>query len=348
MTALSGRTILIAAVICGAPAAHAGTILWNTGTSTPVTLALDYVSAINNSGMAVGALGNQAAEVSASAPGVARSLGGIPLNSLSSFASGINNVGSIAGSFEDPGGAEHAFVWLPATGVQLLGNLGGDLSTALAINDAGQVVGQSATANSVQAFMWSSGAGMVAVGDAGTYLATGVNNSGEIACQEDPSPYTQIQAALCGPGRGSVTALSMFSSDPWSAVSALNNQGWFVATAQTPSGVDEGFLWTPQGMTIFGASFLPVSLNDVGQVIGSFNGQPAVWTSTGGFHVLPDSFGDILTGINDNGQIVGDSSPSPEPGTFSLLLGVFVLAPICRGLAQNHDIHAPVMGAPRR
>jgi probable HAF family extracellular repeat protein len=326
MPALPGSTVLIVLSLCAAPAMQAGTILWYTSSSAPTALALDYVSAINNSGIAVGSAGNQAAEVLASAPGLARSLSGIPLNSLSSFASGINNTGSVAGSFEDPGGAEHAFVWSSATGLQLLGNLGGDLSTALAINDDGQIVGQSATANSMQAFMWSSGTGMVAVGDAGTYLATGVNNSGEIACQEDPSPYTQILAALCGPSRGSVTALSMFSADPWSAVSALNNQGWFVATAQTQSGIDEGFLWTPQGMTIFGANFLPVSLNDVGQVIGSFNGQPAVWTSAGGFHVLPDSFGDILTGINDNGQIVGDSSASPEAGTFELMAGVLVLA----------------------
>jgi probable HAF family extracellular repeat protein len=347
MSTLSGWT-LIAAAMCVAPAIHAGTLLWYTSTSAPSTLALDYVSAINNSGMAVGSVGNQAAEVSASAPGVARSLSGIPSNSLSSFASDINNAGSIAGSFEDPGGAEHAFVWSSANGLQLLGNLGGDLSTALAINDAGQIVGQSATANSVQAFIWSPGTGMVAVGDAGTYLASGVNNSGEIACQEDPSPYTQIQAALCGPSRGSVTALSVFSADPWSAVSALNNQGWFVATAQTPSGVDEGFLWTPQGMTIFGAGFLPVSLNDAGEVIGSYNGQPAVWTSAGGFHLLPDSFGDILTGINDNGQIVGDSLASPEPATFQLVLGVFVLALICRRLTKNHDINTPVMGASGR
>jgi probable HAF family extracellular repeat protein len=355
MPALPGWTVLIAVSLCTAPAMHAGTVLWYTSTSAPSTLALDYVSAINNAGMAVGSLGNQAAEVSTSAPGVDPSLSGfplsgIPLNSLSSFASGINDTGLVAGSFEDPDGAEHAFVWSSATGLELLGNLGGNLSTALAINDDGQIVGQSATANALQAFMWSSGTGMVAVGNAGTYLATGVNNSGEIACQEDPSPYTQIQAALCGPGRGSVTALSMFSADPWSAVSALNNQGWFVATAQTPSGVDEGFLWTPQGTTIFGANFLPVSLNDVGQVIGSYNGQPAVWTSAGGFQVLPDSFGDILTGINDNGQIVGDTSASPEPGTFELVAGVLILtlvALVRRWLAQNHDIHAPVMGPPR-
>jgi probable HAF family extracellular repeat protein len=345
--ALSGWAVPIAVLLCAAPPARAGTILWNTSTSTPVTLGLDYVSAINNSGTAVGAVGNQAAEVSASAPGATVVLSGIPLNSPSSFASGINNLGEIAGSFEDPGGAEHAFVWSSATGLQLLGNLGGNLSTAFAINDDGQVVGQSATTNSMQAFMWSSGAGMVAVGDSGTYLATGVNNSGEIACQEDPSPYTQIQAALCGPSPGSVTALSIFSADPWSAVSALNNQGWFVGTAQTPSGIDEGFLRTPQGMTIFGATFLPVSLNDSGQVIGSYNGQPAVWTSAGGFLVLPNSFGDILTGINDNGQIVGDSSASPEPGTFQLAFGILVLALIPGRLAKNHDVNAPVMGASR-
>ena len=50
----------------------AGALLWNSITSAPISLALDYASAINNFGLVVGSTGTfgdqQAAEVSASAP----------------------------------------------------------------------------------------------------------------------------------------------------------------------------------------------------------------------------------------------------------------------------------------
>ncbi len=39
---------------------------------------------------------------------------------------------------------------------------------------------------------------MTAVGDTFTYLATDINNSGQMACLEDPFPYTQIHSALAG------------------------------------------------------------------------------------------------------------------------------------------------------
>jgi probable HAF family extracellular repeat protein len=311
----------------------AGVLLWNTITSTPISLALDYASAINNFGIVVGSTGTfgdqQAAEVATSASAAVIYLSGVPVNSS---ATGVNGLGQVTGSYEDLNGYEYAFVWSAAAGMQLIGNLGGDLSSATAINDAGEVAGQTLTANGqLQAFFWASSAGMLAAGNAAAYIATDINNSGQMACDEDPFPYSDIQAALCGPNSASLTTLNLASLDPSSSYAlAINNLGWIVGDAETPSGM-QGFLWTPGGLTSFGTSFMPVDLNDEGEVIGEYQGQAAVWTSAGGFQLLSPAQGSTvtLTAINDDGQIVGDSTESPEPGTLpmtvSILLVPFVL-----------------------
>jgi probable HAF family extracellular repeat protein len=61
---------------------------------------------------------------------------------VSSYATGINNLGEVVG-YSGGGGLESAFLWTSSNGGQSLGTLGGSLSIALAINDTGQVVGYS-------------------------------------------------------------------------------------------------------------------------------------------------------------------------------------------------------------
>jgi probable HAF family extracellular repeat protein len=321
------QAVLIVLALCIASPLPAGVLLWNSITSAPMSLALDYATAIDNFGIVVGSAGSfgnqQAAEVSISAPNAVTILSGVPANSS---AAGVNNLGQVAGNYEDLNGFEHAFVWSAAIGMQLIGNLGGNLSSASAINDAGQVAGQTLTANGQpQAFFWSSSAGMLAAGNAAAYIATGINNSGQMACQEDPSPYTNIQAALCGPN--SASALNLASLDPSSSYAiAINNLGWIVGDAETPSGM-QGFLWTPGSLLSFGTSFLPVDLNDEGEVIGEYQGQAAAWTSAGGFQLLSGSPGSTTTlaAINDDGQIVGNTSETPEPGTLLLTASILLV-----------------------
>jgi hypothetical protein len=85
-------------------------------------------------------------------------------------------------------------------------------------------------------------------------------------------------------------------------------------------------------VTIFGTSFIPVDLNDAGEVIGYYNGQPGVWTAAGGFQDLPggtlDGQQPVLTGINDSGQIVGNYTAAPEPSTLPLTLSCILLVPV--------------------
>src|SRR5215471_8140596 len=88
---------------------------------------------------------------------------------------GINKSGQIVGT-----SADHAFLWSNGTMTDL-GTLGGDVSSAYAINDLGQVVGQAATANGeMHAFLWANGV-MTDLGVPGeTSAAHGINSQGVI------------------------------------------------------------------------------------------------------------------------------------------------------------------------
>jgi len=90
-------------------------------------------------------------------------------------ATSINDSGQIVGK-----SANHAFLW--ENGVMTdLGTLGGNLSAANAINNRGQVAGESSTASGeMHGFLWEHGT-MKDLGTLGeTSCAYGINNRGEI------------------------------------------------------------------------------------------------------------------------------------------------------------------------
>src|SRR5436309_198471 len=80
----------------------------------------------------------------------------------------INAGGALVGSSEDPpycgygpigchSGPSHAYLWEPGK-TTLLGTLGGSWSVARAINDRGQIVGDSDTSSGKShAFLWENG-----------------------------------------------------------------------------------------------------------------------------------------------------------------------------------------------
>jgi uncharacterized membrane protein len=110
-----------------------------------------------------------------------------------------------------------------------------------------------------------------------------------------------------------------------STISAINDSGWIVG--HTING--QGFLWTPAGTLNFGTAFVPDDINNSGEVLGSYQGRPAVWTVSGGFQFLDlgGYTGVAATHINDDGQIVGDAAAVPEPSALALcLLGGLLMA----------------------
>ena len=294
----------------------ATSLYWNSASAAPGTLALDQVYGVNNSGAAVGSAGGQAAETSI----YSQILVTLGLPSGYSFGAAINDSGQIAGNWVNAQGYQQAFFWSQATGVVEVGTLGGAMSISLAINGSGQIVGQSFNgSDDLAAFGWSLNTGIKPIGDSDSESAVAITNSGQVAYQEDPYPYQTQYGAI-----GDINDPSILNfNGNGSVISGMNNQGWLVGESG-----GQGFLWTANGSWNFGSWFLPAGVNDSGEVVGSYQGQPAIWTQSGGIQLLDlGGYSNVyLTGINDNGQIVGDAS-IPEPSAPALcLIGVVLMA----------------------
>jgi probable HAF family extracellular repeat protein len=116
----------------------------------------------------------------------------------------------------------HAFLWTPGVGMQDLGALHGlTSSVAYDINNAGQVVGRSFSADPIivpptdpeyrsRAFLWAPGQGMQELGplSGGYAVAYAINDAGQVVGRSwlstfTPPPYGQhVRAVLWTPNQG--------------------------------------------------------------------------------------------------------------------------------------------------
>jgi probable HAF family extracellular repeat protein len=100
-----------------------------------------------------------------------------------SAAYAINDAGEVVGKSLLPGNPSiyHAFLWTQAGGMQDLGALGEkqQITTGLAINDQGTVVGSSGSYELTSAFVWTQSHGIRSLG-AGESVASGINDAGEV------------------------------------------------------------------------------------------------------------------------------------------------------------------------
>ena len=193
-----------------------------------------------------------------------------------------------------------------------LGSLGGTLSDAYAINDAGRVVGFSRDALSRnRAFIWSEGV-MQNLGTLGgqTSWAYSINKSGQVVgiaqtFQEKNLAFLWHNGTMQNLGIGTVSSRAEGINDSGSVVGGRNDEG-------IPQ---RAFLWTDGELTdlgtLGGSTSFAYDINNNFQIVGESRNEdgltrPFIWEN-GVMSVLEqlgDSHGSALA-INDVGQIVG-------------------------------------------
>ena len=225
-------------------------------------------------------------------------------------ASAINGLGEVVGfvTATNPGRSQ-AFLYRNGRLVPLAG----ERSKALAINDAGQIVGESAVRGKIPTtpVLWKDGS-VIDLGSCCGGTAVGINRQGFLVgnVYDEQGRY---RAFLWDQFHG--THL-LGEAGSYSAAVAINDQG-HVVVQEFDKGV---FLYEPDRSTRVAPSITRAldarGMNNRDSVVGTFTVHADlihafIWTKEHGFQDLNDLAGDsrwmleVANGINDHGEIVG-------------------------------------------
>jgi probable HAF family extracellular repeat protein len=183
--------------------------------------------------------------------------------------SGINNLGTLAGTIFQSNGISQAFTWTSTTGFQYLSPLQGfSRSVANGINDNGQVIGYSIYSGyRVQANLWE----------------------GDSAAQE-------------------LSALSSGEFSQGSNAYGINNNGQIVGSSTSSHGYQHAVLWTTSSIEdlngkddLINAS--ANAINDGDTVVGQSSGRAFVWNRDTGMSYISGQ-GYAAVDINNSGQVL--------------------------------------------
>ncbi|MBN4005747.1 PEP-CTERM sorting domain-containing protein [Nostoc sp. LPT] len=255
-----------------------------------------------------------------------------------SAAYGINNAGQVVGNSILPSTdifRSNAFRTAPNSAINSatddLGTLGGNSSTGYAINDFGQVVGESKKSvyGSDYAFLWSDATGMQNLGTLGgeSSVANAINNLGQVVGSAETKEGEFHAFFYSGSGElQDLTTLGGLSS-----ANDINDSGQIVGSKQTQSGQNHPFLYTRSGAlqdlgTLGGEKGVASAINNLGQVVGSADtgatfepndpkecpcnvSHAFLYSGSGTLQDLGTLGGtnSDATDINDFGQIVGNA-----------------------------------------
>jgi probable HAF family extracellular repeat protein len=274
-------------------AVRSDAFLWQDGTMTALGSLPGFASSaalrLNGVGQIVGHSFNTfpAARATLWRDGEIIDLGVLPGDS-SSIALDVNGTGHVVGySYLGLFEQVHAFLWYEGTMTDL-GTLGGPLSAATGINDAGQIVGYSATvAGAIHAFLWEDGV----MTDLGTLsgdllsLAASISEAGHVVGVSQDS--AGIGHAFFWQG-GTMTDLGTLPGDSTSLAVDVNGAGQVVGYSVSDLGVSHAFLWQAGTMTelptLGGTSGAAHGINNAGQIAGLSTGiseviHAVLWTT---------------------------------------------------------------------
>lgn len=250
---------------------------------------------------------------------------------------GINNAGQVVGSSILPSTdvfRSNAFRTAPNSAINPatddLGTLGGNSSTGYAINDFGQVVGESKKSvyGSDYAFLWSDATGMQNLGTLGgeSSVAYGINNLGQVVGSAETKEGESH--AFFYSGNGTLQDLTTLEGS--SSARDINDSGQIVGYTQFQPAQNHPFLYSGSGGlqdlgTLGGKEGIAFAINNLGQVVGkadtgaTFEPNDPKECPCNVSHAFLYSGGTLqdlgtlggpnseATDINDFGQIVGNA-----------------------------------------
>jgi probable HAF family extracellular repeat protein len=254
------------------------------------------------------------------------------LGGASSVAVAVNSTGQVigvsdTGLFDPDTGVSvwHAFSWTARGGMVDLGTNGYRGSTAVAVNDLGQVIGTVFNENEnvdPQAFLWTADHGMRELGTLGgtTSVATAINNFGQVVGTS--ATATGEFHAFSWTARGGMVDLGVLAGGLASSATDVNDRGQVVGGSQKLGATeieDHAVMWKANGRMIdLGPSDLATrawAISAGGHVMGyayppgAQGGVTFRWTARHGM-VLTRGLGGWDTfamDVNATGQIVGYS-----------------------------------------
>lgn len=205
-----------------------------------------------------------------------------------------------------------------------LGTLGGSVTWAFGLNNAGQVTGRSTLANEVEhAFLWSANTGLRDLGVlAGARESNGaaINNLGVVIGTSDAVPAMAPRAFRWGAAAGIENLGALLDHFPDSSgATALNDAGLIAGNSDVSDNDRHAFAWTrQQGMvdidTLNSPYSLPVAVGANGEVAGYFLGRnngslyhAFLWTRAGGMRDLGTAGGteSFVLAMSPQAQVVG-------------------------------------------
>jgi probable HAF family extracellular repeat protein len=282
-----------------------------TGDLTPAGASEAFAYGLNSGGVTVGT-----SYVGGQAHGTVWSGGNVVDLGAGTFGLAINDAGAVAG------GNGHAFI-LANGQMRDLGTLaGGNWSAAYAVNAAGNAAGYSDIGGGAfQAFMWSAGSGITALGTLGgtNSYATAMNDAGQVAGHAALASGYEHAFVWSG---GVMTDLGTLGGNSFAY--DINKGGDVVGYSSLANGKSHAFLERKGSLvdlnSLLGAGtgwelIAAYGINDAGQIVGTglFQGQQRV------FRLDPTQ----ILGVVD--------SAIPEPGGVALAaLGVGLLVLIRR------------------
>jgi probable HAF family extracellular repeat protein len=223
----------------------------------------------------------------------------------------INNRGQVIGTSTTTAARYHAFIWQNGAMTDLGTLPGGGTTKPVAINDHGQIVGDSGA----HAFLWQNGS----MTDLGTLpggehsSARGINNRGQVIGIAD-TRSSEERAFLWN--HGVMTDLGVSTADTESHAVAVNDDGQVLGDGDGKALIWQAGRSTPLG-NLGGACCELGNVNSRGQVVGTSATRAGadrafLWQS-GVMIELPAPAGRKYTGaiaVNDRGEVLGYDTTS--------------------------------------